>query len=118
MVGLSAMKAISADSERGTVAVQPGVTWSELDADAQDRGLATTGAEVSSVGVAGCTLVGGIGWLHRTAGLGCGNMLSTEVVTAGQVVGATADEHEDLFWALQGGGGNPNIAPDPRGATT
>jgi hypothetical protein len=69
--------------------------------------MATTGGIISTTGVAGLTLGGGIGYLARGFGLSCDNLLSAEVVTAdGQVVTASDREHEDLFWALRGGGGN------------
>ena len=70
-------------------------------------GLATTGGVVSTTGIAGLTLGGGIGWLGRTHGLSCDNLLSVDIVTAdGQLRTASADEHADLFWAVRGGGGN------------
>ena len=113
VIDLSPMKRISVNAEGATALVQPGVTWGELDAATQAFGLATTGADVPSVGVAGCTLPGGLGWLHRVAGLSCDNLLSAEVVTAtGQVLRAAPDEHDDLFWALRGGGGNFGIVTD------
>ena len=107
VVDLSPMKVIAVDPEDRFAAVQPGVTWNELDAATEERGLATTGADIPSVGVSGCTLAGGLGWLHRIAGLSCDNLLSAEVVTAdGDVLRAGPDQHQDLFWALRGGGGN------------
>jgi len=72
-----------------------------------EHGLATTGGIISTTGVAGLTIGGGIGYLARGAGLSCDNLLSAEIVTAdGQVVTASEREHEDLYWAIRGGGGN------------
>ena len=89
---------------RRTVA-EPGLTWSEFDDETQAFGLAVTGGLVSSTGIAGFTLGGGIGWLLRRDGTTCDNLLSADVVTAdGQLLTASEHEHPDLFWALRGGG--------------
>jgi FAD/FMN-containing dehydrogenase len=110
VIDLSPMKAIRIDVDRRTVVAEGGLTWAELDAATQETGLATTGGLVSSTGVAGFTLGGGIGWLMRKHGLACDNLRSAEVVTAdGEVVRASADENPDLFWGLRGGGGNFGI---------
>ena len=86
---------------------EAGVTWAEFDAETQAFGLATTSGVVSTTGIAGLTLGGGIGWLGRTYGLSCDNLLSVDIVTAdGQLRTASADENADLFWAVRGGGGN------------
>ena len=107
VIDLSPMKAVQVDRERRTARVEPGATWKDFDEEAQRDGLATTGGLISSTGVAGFTLGGGIGWLVRKHGLACDNLLSAEVVTAaGQLVRASAGENPDLYWGLRGGGGN------------
>lgn len=106
-IDLSAMNAVIVNAERRTAIVGPGATWADVDSAAQAHGLATTGATVSSVGVAGFVLGGGSGYHARKYGLGLDNLLSAEVVTAdGRVLHASAAEHDDLFWALRGGSGN------------
>ncbi len=104
---LSGMRAVEVDAEGRTCRVQGGATWSDLDAATHPHGLAVTGGIISTTGVAGLTLGGGIGHLARGRGLSCDNLLSAEVVTAdGRVLVASEDENADLFWALRGGGGN------------
>jgi FAD/FMN-containing dehydrogenase len=107
MIDLSSMKGIRVDPVRRTVRAQAGVTWSELDHETQAFGLATTGGTVSSTGIAGFTLGGGLGYLMRRFGLACDNVLSADIVTAdGQLRTVSATEHTDLFWGVRGGGGN------------
>jgi FAD/FMN-containing dehydrogenase len=107
VIDLSAMKGIHVDPTLRTVRAQGGVTWGELDRETQVFGLATTGGLISSTGIAGLTLGGGIGWLARKYGLACDNLLSADVVTAdGKVVVASPKHNSDLFWAIRGGGGN------------
>jgi FAD/FMN-containing dehydrogenase len=107
MLDLSAMKGIRIDPLRRTARAEPGLTWGELDAEAQAFGLATIGVDVSSVGIAGLTLGGGFGWLVRSYGLACDTLLSVDIVTAdGRLLTASATENTDLFWGLRGGGGN------------
>ena len=111
MIDLAPMKGIRVDPARRTIWAQGGVTWKEFNRAAACHGLATTGGVVSSTGVAGLTLGGGEGWLMGKYGLTIDNLLAVEVVTAdGQVVTASAKHHEDLFWALRGGGGNFGVA--------
>jgi len=107
MVDLSLMRGIHVDPRRRTVRAQPGLTWRMFNRNAAVHGLATTGGVVSTTGIAGLTLGGGIGWLMGKYGLTVDNLLSAEIVTAdGAVITASEEEHPDLFWALRGGGGN------------
>src|SRR5207249_4698865 len=88
-----------------------GVTWGEFDQAAQRVGLATTGGVVPATGVAGLTLGGGSGFLARTRGLACDNLLGVDLVTAeGRVTHANEQENPDLFWGVRGGGGNFGVA--------
>lgn len=111
LIDFSSMKGIAVDAEARTARVEPGATWGEVDrATMAAGGLATPGGKVGSVGVAGTTLGGGIGWLVRKFGLSIDNLLSVEIVTAdGQLRTASDTEHADLFWAIRGGGGNFGI---------
>ena len=107
MLDLSLMKGIRVDPARRTARAEPGLTWADFDAETQAFGLATTGGVVSTTGIAGLTLGGGIGWLGRTYGLSCDNLISVDIVTAdGQLRTANASENADLFWAVRGAGGN------------
>jgi FAD/FMN-containing dehydrogenase len=110
MVDLSLMKDIRVDPAGAVALAQPGLTLGEFDAATQEFGLATTTGVVSMTGLAGLTLGGGIGWLNGRYGLACDNLIEAEVVTAdGQLRTASTTEHEDLFWAIRGGGGNFGI---------
>jgi hypothetical protein len=107
MINLSAMKSVRVDPVRRTARAEPGVTWAEFDRENQAFGLATTGGQISTTGIAGLTLGGGWGYLARQHGLASDNLLSADVVTAdGHLVTASATENPDLFWGLRGGGGN------------
>ncbi|RZU31750.1 FAD-binding oxidoreductase [Blastococcus saxobsidens] len=104
---LSGMQAVDVDDETRTATAGGGTTWGRFNDVTAAHGLATTGGIISTTGIGGLTLGGGIGYLCRGYGLSCDNLLSAEVVTAdGSVVTASESEHPDLFWALQGGGGN------------
>jgi FAD/FMN-containing dehydrogenase len=107
MIDLSLMHGVWVDPDARTVRVQGGATWGDVDRETQAFGLAVPGGIVSTTGVAGLTLGGGIGWLHRAYGLACDNLRSVEIVTAdGRLVRASEAENPDLFWAVRGGGGN------------
>jgi hypothetical protein len=107
VIDLSLMKSIEVDRDGRRVRAGGGVLWGEFDAATQEVGLATNGGLVPSTGVAGFTLGGGLGHLMRSCGLACDNLVSADVVTAdGRIVTASAEQNEDLFWAIRGGGGN------------
>lgn len=111
MIDLSPMKSIRVDPLGMTARAEPGVTWGEFDRETQAFGLATTGGLVSTTGIAGLTLGGGLGWLMGNYGLACDNLISVDVATAdGQLVTASKSQNDDLFWGLHGGGGNFGIA--------
>ncbi|MFD8079436.1 FAD-binding oxidoreductase [Streptomyces sp. NPDC059718] len=107
VVDLSAMRAVTVDPQTRVVRAQPGVTLGEMDAAAQRHGLAVPAGTVSSIGVAGLTLGGGIGYLMRRHGATVDNLLGCDVITVdGRKVRADETENPELFWALRGGGGN------------
>jgi FAD/FMN-containing dehydrogenase len=111
MIDLAEMKDIAIDPERATATAQGGVRWSELNAAAGAHGLAVTGGVVSTTGIAGYTLGGGLGWLMAEYGLAADNLQAVELVTAaGEVLHVDASTYPDLFWALRGGGGNFGVA--------
>jgi FAD/FMN-containing dehydrogenase len=113
VIDLSLMKGIRVDPEARTARVQAGVLWGELDHETQAFGLATTGGVVTHTGVAGLTLGGGIGWLHRKLGLTIDQLLGVDLVTAdGEFVRASESENTDLFWGVRGGGGNFGIVTE------
>ena len=106
-IDLSAMKGLRVDPRAKIARAQGGVTWGEFDRETAAFDLVTTGGTVSSTGVAGLTLGGGLGWLMRKHGLACDNLVSVDVVTAdGRFLTASESENADLFWAVRGGGGN------------
>ena len=107
MIHLGAMNGVSVDPAARRAVCGGGATWADLDAAAQQHGLATPGGFISHTGIGGLTLGGGIGWLTKTAGLSCDNLVAAEMVTAdSRIVRASANGNPDLFWALRGGGGN------------
>lgn len=111
MIDLSPMKGIHVDPARRTVRAQGGATWAKFNRETQLHGLAVTGGVVSSTGIAGLTLGGGLGWLMGKHALALDNLLSVDLVLAnGQTVTASEQENTDLFWAVRGGGGNFGVA--------
>ena len=111
MIDLAEMKGIAIDPDRLTATAQGGVLWAELNDAAGTHGLAVTGGAVSTTGIAGLTLGGGLGWLMAKYGLAADNLLAVELVTAdGEILQVDAASHPDLFWALRGGGGNFGVA--------
>lgn len=107
VIDLSRMKGIHVDPVHRTVRVEGGCTWGDVDHATHAFGLATPSGIVSTTGVGGLTLGGGLGHLTRRFGLSIDNLLEVDVVLAdGSFVTASADEHRDLFWAIRGGGGN------------
>lgn len=107
VLDLSHMRSIRVDPQRSTAVVEAGCTLGDLDHDTQVFGLATPVGINSTTGIAGLTLGGGFGWLTRKHGLTIDNLLSADVVTAnGSLLHASDTEHQDLFWAIRGGGGN------------
>jgi FAD/FMN-containing dehydrogenase len=108
---LSGMRAVTVDPAKRTARAEGGATWGDFNEATAAFGLATTGGIISTTGVAGLTLGGGIGYLARGFGLSCDNLISADIVTAdGTMVTASEDEHADLFWAIRGGGGNFGVA--------
>ncbi len=107
VIDLSPMQAVQVDASQRCTLVQGGATWASVDRETQRHGLAVPGGMISSTGVGGLTLGGGIGWLRGRHGLTIDNLLSVQVVTAdGQLRTASAEQNADLFWAVRGGGGN------------
>ena len=107
VIDLSAMRAVRVDTQARTVRAQGGATWADVDRETQVFGLATPGGLVSTTGVGGLTLHGGMGHLRRKYGLSIDSLLSVDIVTAdGQVRTASADQHAELFWAVRGAGSN------------
>ena len=107
VVDLLRMKGIRVDPVAKTVRAEGGCTWGDYNHATHAFGLASTGGVVSTTGIAGLTLGGGIGYLCRAAGLSLDNLRSADLVLAdGSFVTASEDMNADLFWALRGGGGN------------
>jgi FAD/FMN-containing dehydrogenase len=107
VIDLSLLKTVEVDAQARTVRVGGGCTWAEVDRATGEHGLATPSGIISTTGVGGLTLGGGIGHLTRKCGLTIDNLLEAELVLAnGERVRASADENPDLYWAIMGGGRN------------
>jgi FAD/FMN-containing dehydrogenase len=110
MIDLAEMKTVRVDPRARTATAEGGVIWAELNDATAEHGLAVTGGVVSTTGIAGLTLGGGLGWLMSKHGLAADNLIGVELVTAdGDVLQVDAESHQELFWGLRGGGGNFGI---------
>ena len=111
VIDLSTMRGVQVDPAARRVRAQGGATWADFNRETQLYALATTGGVVSTTGIGGLTLGGGIGWLMGTHGLAVDNLRAATLVTAaGDVLHVDEGEHADLFWAIRGGGGNFGVA--------
>jgi FAD/FMN-containing dehydrogenase len=107
VIDMTPMRTVRVDPRNKTARADAGTTWGDFNHATHAFGLATTGGIISTTGVTGLTLGGGIGYLARACGLSIDNLVSADVVTAdGKFVTASEREHEDLYWGLRGGGGN------------
>jgi FAD/FMN-containing dehydrogenase len=110
MIDLSLMNGVQVNPGAHSAVVQGGAKWGEFDRECERYQLATTGGVISSTGVGGLTLGGGIGWLMGKHGLSCDNLVSADLVSAdGSHISVSELQNEDLFWAIRGGGGNFGI---------
>jgi FAD/FMN-containing dehydrogenase len=110
LLDLAGMREVGVDAKRRIATIQGGALWRDVDAATATAGLATTGGLISTTGVGGFTLGGGVGWLMRQFGLACDNLIAAQVVLAdGRSVRVTADEHPDLYWGLRGGAGGLGV---------
>jgi len=107
VVDLSGMRNVQVDPANAVARAGGGALWGDFNHATHAFGLSTTGGVISTTGVGGLTLGGGIGYLARKHGLSCDNLIAADVVTAdGRLLRASEDDNADLFWALRGGSGN------------
>jgi len=107
VIDLAGMREVRVDAARQTATAQPGAWVTDVDSKTLPLGLATTMGQISDTGVAGLTLGGGFGWLSRKLGLACDNVIWADVVSPdGKLRRVSANENEELFWGIRGGGGN------------
>jgi FAD/FMN-containing dehydrogenase len=110
VIDLGALRDVTVDPQARTVRVGGGATWGEVDRATNAHGMATPSGIISTTGVGGLTLGGGLGHLTRKCGLAIDNVLEAEMVLAsGEQVQVSAEKHSDLYWAIRGGGGNFGI---------
>jgi FAD/FMN-containing dehydrogenase len=113
VIDLVGMQRVDVDPGAKTARAEGGATWGVFNNATHEHGLATTGGIISTTGIGGLTLGGGIGYLSRGYGLSCDNLVSAQVVTAdGRKLTASEQENDDLFWALRGGGGNFGVVTE------
>jgi FAD/FMN-containing dehydrogenase len=113
VVDLSVMREVTVNPDDRTARAKGGATWGDLNDATHEHGLAAPGGLVSTTGIGGLTLGGGIGYLARGFGLSCDNVVSAQVVTAdGRTVVASENENDDLFWAIRGGSGNFGVVTE------
>ncbi len=107
LIDLSLMRRVVVEPEHRIAIVEPGATWREIDQATARHGLACPGGVVSTTGVGGFTLGGGVGWLSRAHGLTCDNLTAAELVLPnGEAIYVSESQNPEILWALRGGGGN------------